>query len=136
MERESEQGKVGVEFTSVINYKTSLVVNGKPTTVLISIGEGGACNTIFSLPLLQTMKASMMTKNNSLVSGLLGDQFKLDIMVTQRAKESTKTSEGPTVSLSVLIEVKQDNTKEICSRNSIVELNKAVIHQRHIPGQN
>ena len=49
-----------------------------------------ACNTIFSWPFLQTIKASIMTENNTLVSGLLEDKFKLDMMVPQRAKEAPK----------------------------------------------
>ena len=57
------------------------------------------------------MKASIMTDNNALVSGLLGEQFRLEMMVPQRYKESPKTSEGLPVSLSVSIQGKQENTK-------------------------
>ena len=44
----SEQGKVGVYGTLVITYKTPFVVNRKPVTVSLALGEGVACNTIFS----------------------------------------------------------------------------------------
>ena len=53
-----------------------------------------ACNTIFSWPFLKTIKSSILTDKNDLVSGLLGEQFKLEMMVPQRTKEALKTSEG------------------------------------------
>ena len=34
----SEHGNVGVEFTSVINYKTTFVVNRKLVTVSLALG--------------------------------------------------------------------------------------------------
>ena len=46
--KESEQGNVGVDVTAVITYKTPFLVNGKPVTVSLALGEGVACNTIFS----------------------------------------------------------------------------------------
>ena len=49
-----------------------------------------AYNTIFLWPFLKTIKASMMTKKSALVSGILGDQFKLGIMAPQRSKEPPK----------------------------------------------
>ena len=66
-----EQGKLGVDVTSVITYKTPFVVNGKPVTVSLALVEGVVCNTIFSCPFLHIIKASIVTKNNDLVSGLL-----------------------------------------------------------------
>ena len=60
----------------------------------LSLREGVARNAIFSWPFLQTIKASKMTENNALVSGLLGEQFKLEMMVPQRAKETPKTWYG------------------------------------------
>ena len=66
--------------------------------VSIDLGDRVSCNTIFSWPLLQKIKSSIMTKNNALVRGLLVEQFRLDMMVTQRSKESPKTSEGLPVS--------------------------------------
>ena len=92
--KESEQGKGGVDFTSVVTYKTPFVVNGKPVTVSLDLVEGVACNTTFLWLFLQKIKASITTKNNALVSGILGEQFSLEMMVPQRAKEATKTSEG------------------------------------------
>ena len=71
----------GVDVTAVITHKTPFVVNGKPMTVSLALGEGVACNIIFSWTFLQTIKSSVMTKNNVLVSGLLGEQFRLDMMV-------------------------------------------------------
>ena len=53
-----------------------------------------SCNTIFSWQLLHKIKASIINKNNDLISGILGDQFKLDIMVPQRAKKSPIISGG------------------------------------------
>ena len=87
-----------------------------------------ACNTIFSWPFLKTIKSSIMTKNNALVSGLLGEQFRLDMMVQQRSKEASKTSEGLPVSLLLSIKGKQENTKDRSSRNRRVELKKTITH--------
>ena len=68
----SKQGRVGVYVTAVITYKTPSMVNRKPVTVSLALGEGVACNTICSWPFLKTVKASIMTNNNALVSVLLG----------------------------------------------------------------
>ena len=90
-------------MTAAITYKTPFVVNGKPVTVSVYLGEGVACNTIFSWPLLKIIQASIMTKNNTLVSDLLVDQFKLETMVTQISKKAPKTSDGLIFSLPVTI---------------------------------
>ena len=76
-------------------------------TVYLDIGEGMACNTILSWSLLHTIKASRITDKNDLVSGLPEEHFRLDMMVPQRSKEATKTSEGLPVSFSVSIQGKQ-----------------------------
>ena len=69
-----------------------------------------------------------MNKNNALISGLLGEQFRLEIMVPKRAKEATKTSEGLPVSLPLSIQGKQDNIKDRSSINRRMELRKVVIN--------
>ena len=76
-----------------------------------------------------------MTDNNSIISGILGDQFKLYMTVPQKSKESPKVSEGLPVSLPVTIQEILDNMKDRVSRDSTVELNNKVIHKRQIPGQ-
>ena len=133
---ESEQGKRGIDINTVIAYKNPFVVNVIPVTVSLALGEGVAYSAIFSCPLLQKIKASIMTNVNSLVSGILGYDFRLYMMVPQRSKEAQKTSEGLPVSLPVTFQEKQYNTKDKGSRNSTVELKKTVIHQSHIPCQN
>ena len=55
--KEIEKGKGGVNVTAVITYKNTFVVSRKPVTVSLDLGEGVACNTIFSWPFLQTIKA-------------------------------------------------------------------------------
>ena len=91
--KENDKGKGGWYVTAIIAYKTTFVVNEKPITVSLTLGEGVACNTIFSWPLLQTIKASIMTNNNkSLVSGIMEEQFSMEIMVTKISKEAPKTS--------------------------------------------
>ena len=52
---------------------------------------------------LKTINASIMTDINALFSGILGYQFKLDMIVPQRSKKAPKTSEVITVSLPFLI---------------------------------
>ena len=133
--KESEQGKGVVDVTALITYKTTFVVKRKPMTVSFALGEGVARNTIFPWPLQQTIKASIMNYNNDLVSGLLVENFRLDMMVPQRAKESPKISEGLPFLLPVSIQEKQDNTEDRGIRSIRVELNKTEIHQRQILGQ-
>ena len=101
--KESEQWKWGVDLPVVITYKTSFVVNGKSVTVSLVLGERVACNTTFLWAFLQKIKASIMTNYNALVSGLMDDQFKTEMMVPQISKESPKTSEVIPVSLPVAI---------------------------------
>ena len=73
-----------------------------------------------------------MTKNNVLISVLLGEQFKMYIMVPQRFKETTKTPEELLVSLIVAIQETKDNIKDRGSRDSTAELKNTVIHQLQI----
>ena len=75
------------------------MVNGQPVIVSLALGEGVACNTIFSWPFLQTIKVSILTDNNTLVIGILGEKFNLEMLVTQRANEAPKTSEGISIRL-------------------------------------
>ena len=71
-----------------------------------------------------------------MVSGLLSDQFKLEMVVPQRPKEAPKISEGIPVSLTVKTLDETKNTiEEIGSVDSTVELEKTVIHQHQTPGQ-
>ena len=70
------------------------MVNTQAVTVYFNLGEVLACNTIFLWPFLRTIKASILTENNALVSGFLGEQFNMDIMVPQIYRKSTNTSEG------------------------------------------
>ena len=69
-----------------------------------------------------------MTNNKALIIELLGEQFRLEMMVPQRAKDSPKTSEGIPVSLPVTIPVTQDNMEVRGIMDSRAELKKAVIH--------
>ena len=112
------------------------MVNRKSVTVFLDLGYGVACNTIFSWPFLQINRASITTNNNYLVSGLLVEQFRLDMIVPQIYKEPPKKSKGIPVSFEFSIQGKQENTKERISRNIRVELKKTVTQQRQIPGQN
>ena len=45
--KEIKQGKLGVDVTAVITYKTSSMVNEQLVTVSLALVEGVACNTIF-----------------------------------------------------------------------------------------
>ena len=81
------------------------------------------------------IKSSIVLDNKSLVSVLLGEQFRLGMMFPQRAKEAPKTSEGIPFLLTVSIQEKQENIKDRDSRNTRVELTKTVIHQLHISVQ-
>ena len=45
---ESEQVNVGGDVTAVITSKAPFVVNRKPVTVSLALGEGVFCNAIFN----------------------------------------------------------------------------------------
>ena len=60
--KEIKQGKLGVEVTAVITYKTSSMVSFHCTKSSLALVEGVACNTIFSWPFLHTNKSSIMTE--------------------------------------------------------------------------
>ena len=92
-------------------------------------------NTNFSWPFFQTIKVSIITKNNASFGRILGEQFKLDMMDPQRIKEAPKTPEGIPVSLLVAIPETQNNKEVRGNMGSMVELKKTVIYQRKIPGQ-
>ena len=104
--------------------------------VSLTLGEVVVCNTIFAWTFLQTNKASIMTKNNSLFIVILGEKFKLNMMVPQRSQESPKSSEILPVLLTVTIPETKNNIEERGSRDDTVELKKTVIHQCQIPVQN
>ena len=76
-----------------------------------------------------------MTDINALFSGILGYQFKLDMIVPQRSNEAPKTSEGLPVLFQVTIPETQNNMEVKGSMDSMVELNNRVIHPREIPDQ-
>ena len=71
--KESKQERRGRYFTAVITYKKPFVINGQPVTVSLALGEGLAYNIIFSCPLLRKIKDLIITENNALISGILGD---------------------------------------------------------------
>ena len=77
-----------------------------------------------------------MTQNNTLVSGILGYQFKLKKMVPKSDKQAPKTSEGVPVSLPATIPETQNNTEDRGSIYNMGELNKKLTHQYQIQGQN
>ena len=76
------------------NNQKKFAVNRQPVIVSLALREGVACNIIFSWTFLQTIKYSIMTWNNDLVSVIMGEKLKLEIMVPQISKETPKTSEG------------------------------------------
>ena len=61
-----------------------------------------------------------MTKNNALVSGILEEQFKMYMMVSQRSKKAPKTSERLPVSLTVAIPETKNNMEARGSMDSMV----------------
>ena len=75
-----------------------------------------------------------MTDNNTLISGIFGDQFNLNMMVPQISKEAPKTSEVLPFLFPVAIPETQNNMEVKGIMYGTVELNKIVIHQRQIPG--
>ena len=72
------------------------------------------------MAVLQTIKASIMVKNNALISVLLEENFKMEMIFSQRSKESPKTSEGLPVSLPVAIPETLHNTEVVGRMDSRV----------------
>ena len=83
--------KEGCIFTVLITYKYPFMVNSQLVTVSLDLGEGVACNNIFSGSFLHTIEASILTNNNALVIGIPGKQLKLEMMVPKKPKEAPKT---------------------------------------------
>ena len=73
------------DVEAVISYKTPYRRNGKPVVITVALGERVATNTILSLPFLVAIKASILFESMTLVSGVLGDSYKIDMMVPLRA---------------------------------------------------
>ena len=63
------------------------------------------CKSIFEWSFLHTIEASIVTENNALCSGILGEPFILKMMVPQRDKDTPKTSEGLQVPLPAAINI-------------------------------
>ena len=101
----------------------------------LTLVEGVAYNTIFLWPFLQTIKVSIIIKNNALVSEILVYKFNMYMMVPQISQESPKTSERLPFSLTASIPETQNNMEDRGRMDIKMELKIGVIHQRQIPGQ-
>ena len=66
------------------------MLNAQPITLPFAPVEVVARNTIFSSPFLQTIKILINIWNNALFSGILGEKFNIEIIVSQRRSESPK----------------------------------------------
>ena len=95
-----------------------------------------ALKTVFLWPFLQKIKSSIMTKCNSLFSGILGEKLNLEMMVTIIFREAKITPEGILVSLLVSIPETPNKTEERQSIDNIVELNNNETHKFQITVQN
>ena len=90
--KESKNEKWGVDVTELITYKIPFAKNWQPVTVYLALVEVVEWNTIFLSPIIQTIKSLIINKNNTLVSGILEEQFKMEMMVPKIFKEAPKTS--------------------------------------------
>ena len=70
---------------AIITYKTPYVIHGRPVLVTFALGNSIATNSIVSFPFLQSIKATIMFENMTMVSAMLGESFKIDSMVPLRA---------------------------------------------------
>ena len=71
-----------------------------------------------------------MAENNALVSGILWEQLKLDIMVPQISKEAPKASEVLPVLLPVKIPDTQNNTEDRSNMESTMELKRYLVQPK------
>ena len=81
-----EEGERGVYITALIRLKNPFMVNSQPLAMSFFQLEVAACKKIFSWPFLKIIDSPIMTKNNSLVSRLLGYQFKMKILVPKQSR--------------------------------------------------
>ena len=78
--KEFEQEKGGVDVTTFITYKTPSVVNSHLVIVSLSLENLFTFNTIFLWPFIQTIKVSILTDKNALVSGIILEQLNLEMI--------------------------------------------------------
>ena len=94
-------GKGGTKVTHLVSYKTPYRIDGKQ--VLISLGLGDfSVKTLFSYPFLKYIKASILLESNTLVSGALGEAFKLTIKRPEMPSTAASAPEGIPLALAAL----------------------------------
>ena len=98
-----EQLKDGLCVNAVITCKTYFLVKSQPVVLSIDFGELVTHITLSYHDFFWKMMVSILSYNNFLIIGLLGEYFKLEMMVPQRSKNATKASNGIMVSLPVYI---------------------------------
>ena len=73
-----EDSKCSIE--AVISYKTPYVVKGKAVIVTFALGKCISTNTVFSYPFLHGTKCSILFESDTIVSGVLGESFRVESM--------------------------------------------------------
>ena len=73
-----EDSKCSIE--AVISYKTPYIIKGKAVIVTFALGEHVSTNTVFSYPFLHGTKCSVLFESDTVVSGVLGESFRVESM--------------------------------------------------------
>ena len=75
-----------------------------------------------------------MIRKNKLVSGTLGEQFKMEMMISQITIEAPKISDEMPISLPVSILEVLNNKDKKGRMDRNMKLKKMVLHQHKLPG--
>ena len=90
----NKKDSTALECMAMITYKTPYMHAGCPIVVLLGLGEAITCNTVFSYPFLSAIKAGILFKSMTMMSGRLGEVFPLEVMVLLKAQQALSIPTG------------------------------------------
>jgi hypothetical protein len=86
-------GKGGTKVTHLVSYKTPYKIDGQQVLISLGLGDFGV-KTLLSYPFLKFIKDSILLESNTLVSGALGEAFKLTIKRPEMPTSAASAPEG------------------------------------------
>ena len=94
-------GKEGTKVTHEVSYKTPYKIDGQQLLISLGLGDFGV-KTLFSYPFLKYIESSILLESNTLVSGALGESFKLTIKRPEMPYAAASAPEEITLALAAL----------------------------------
>ena len=83
-----------LECMAIITYKMPFIVSGQPVVVSFALGEGVACNTVFSYPFLSALEAGIVLENMTVTCEQLKEVFQLEALVPLAVAEVPAVPKG------------------------------------------